>query len=207
MEKLLHAYTKQPIKNVFKYQGIYYPSIGNENVEFNGDTTETAWSKKLGGWSGFWSFLPMIGVKCLLKDINRPYKKVLIDMIESHEEMEISKWYLSEKNRDLGFMWIVKTKKGEYIGEIDEAINLLSLKNFGTQRGNNTSICYGYNEENNMSCGFVHNVMHCFKVGDKVFKENFGDENTPYNEHGRKTIKTYSDLMESAINYAKYAES
>jgi len=43
-----------------------------------------------------------------------------------------------------------------------------------------------------------------FGLGDKIFEPDFGDDDTKYNEHGRKPIRTDADAKQAAINFAAY---
>ena len=52
--------------------------------------------------------------------------------------------------------------------------------------------------------GWSHRAVTGFKVGDKVFEANFGDDKTPFNQHGAKTCKTLDDAKEAARRFAKY---
>ncbi len=203
MKKLVHAYTKEIIPKIFNYDGIYYPAIGSKYTGWNSRRTKTAYNKKLGGWGGFWHFLPEIAIKCKLKDPKRPYKQHVIDMITNHDEMILSKFFYSDDNND-NYMWVVKTPKGEYIGDIDSALSILFLKELGTHGEESDTICFGYNEENGMACGYSHRARQCFQMGDKIFISKFGDDNTLFREHGIDNIMTHADLMESAKSFANY---
>ena len=42
-----------------------------------------------------------------------------------------------------------------------------------------------------------------FGIGDKIFETNYGDDNTPFIEHGSKTINDLSLAKIAAIRFAK----
>ena len=187
----------------FIYEGFYYPVIGCPNTCFEGQKNRVAWSKKLGGYTGLFSWLPYIGIRCKVKNPNKPYKQFVIDKIEKHPEMVIDRWFFNEKDKSNGYMYIVRTKKNEYIGDIKTAYYISDLKDFKTFGKGNT-VCVGYDKKRNMACGWSHRAKVCFGIGDRVFEENYGNDSTPFNKHGRKTIKSYADMMKSAMNFAKH---
>lgn len=52
--------------------------------------------------------------------------------------------------------------------------------------------------------GWSHRACVGFTVGDKIFEEDYGDDNCPYIEHGRVTITHLSQARESAIAFAAH---
>jgi hypothetical protein len=185
---------------IFRYDGFYYPIIGVKFLWENRNH-KIAYEKKLGGYTGFWSFLPYIGIKCKLKNPDKPYKQFVIDAIRNHKQMKIHKWYYNEEHPENGYMWTVRTTDGSYIGDIDMAYSLVWLTYIASV---NKMACYGWSEEKQCALGWSHRARCCFKKGDKVFEENYGNDFTPYTQHGRKTIRNYSDAMKAALNFARY---
>jgi len=187
---------------IFIYEGFYYPVIGCKSVCFGNSKYRNVWSKKLGGYVGWLSWLPYIGIKCKVKNRNKPYKQYVINTIMEHPEMTIIKHYFDNDNKDTGYMWsVVTVKNNDYIGDIATGYGLTNLINLSKISG---TICYGWDPEKKRACGWSHRAMFCFKKGDKVFNKSYGTEKTPYSEHGKKTIKGYSDAMEAAREFAKY---
>ena len=66
------------------------------------------------------------------------------------------------------------------------------------------SNCVGFCEKDQKWYGWSHRAVVGFKLGDKVFETGFGDDSTPYNKHGKKTIKTLADAKLSAQRVAKH---
>ena len=185
------------------YNGFYYPVIGGRSAYWENGMYKIAWLNKLGGYTGWLSWLPVIGLKCIISNTDKPYKQFVIDTIIDHKEMILSKHYFYEDRQDRGFMWTVHTPKGEYIGNIETAYKLSQLRDFKTSGGKETTVCAGWNPETQRAYGWSHRANISFGFGDKIFEENFGDENTPFTQHGRKTIRNYADSMRSAIAFAK----
>ena len=187
----------------FIYNGIYYPVIGCSATCFEGSINKVAWSKKLGGYLGKWSWLPYIGIRCKVSNRNKPYKQFVIDAITNHPEMRLLKWYYEEKDPKM-FMWIVNSDKGHYIGNIYDAYYTTDLTALTTVGGPGSGIQVGYNKKNKTAYGWSHRAKCGFKIGDKLFEEDFGDDDTIYSQHGKKTIRTYADQMKAAANFAKH---
>lgn len=64
--------------------------------------------------------------------------------------------------------------------------------------------CIGLDEDKGIWYGWSHRAIVGFKVGDKIFDPNFGDDKTKFTEHGSKQIKTLNDAKKSAKNFADY---
>ena len=60
------------------------------------------------------------------------------------------------------------------------------------------------NEEKGIWYGWSHRAICGFKIGDKIFEEDFGDNYTPFIKHGSKNIKTLQDAQLSAERFSKY---
>jgi hypothetical protein len=61
----------------------------------------------------------------------------------------------------------------------------------------------GYSEKEKKWYGWSHCAIFGFGVGDKIFKENFGDDKTHFSKHGTETIKNMADAEKSARAFAK----
>ncbi len=63
--------------------------------------------------------------------------------------------------------------------------------------------CIGLDEEKGIWYGWSHRAVTGFKIGDKIFDENFGDDKTKFTEHGATDIKTLEDAKQAAKNFAE----
>jgi hypothetical protein len=101
------------------------------------------------------------------------------------------------------------TPEGHYIGE-DKVAKLLCDKH-GIKpelASPDNKVCsIGFCEKDNKWYGWSHRALVGFKIGDKLFEEEFGDDKTPYIEHGKQTINTLDDAKESAKRFAKSVAS
>ena len=70
-----------------------------------------------------------------------------------------------------------------------------------TKRGKGST---GLDEEKGIWYGWSHRAIFGFKIGDKIFEENFGGEKTRFDEHGSKTIKTLDDAQLAAERFSDY---
>jgi len=97
------------------------------------------------------------------------------------------------------------THDGDYIG--DKKIAKFLCDKLGIKpelRSPSDSVCsIGYSEKDGKWYGWSHRAIVGFQKGDRIFEEEYGDENTPFLKHGRKPIRTLEDAKQSAINFAE----
>lgn len=62
----------------------------------------------------------------------------------------------------------------------------------------------GFDPEENKWCGWSHRAIVCFGIGDKLFEEDFGNEDTLFTDHGSKIITSLEEAKKSAIRFAEY---
>lgn len=98
------------------------------------------------------------------------------------------------------------THDGTYIGEPDiakylfEDVGLDSVES--TTSGGHCNI--GFNSKEQKWYGWSHRAIFGFGIGDKIFEEEFGDDNTNYSEHGSKTITNLDEAKLSAIRFSEH---
>lgn len=81
--------------------------------------------------------------------------------------------------------------------EVDKLLKKFNI----TKRGAGST---GLDEEKGIWYGWSHRAIAGFKIGDKIFEEEFGDDNTPFTQHGSKDIKTLDDAKLAAENFSSY---
>jgi hypothetical protein len=57
-------------------------------------------------------------------------------------------------------------------------------------------------EEEQKWYGWSHRAICGFGIGDRIFEEKYGNDNTPFVKHGRKKIKTLADAKLAASRFA-----
>ena len=79
--------------------------------------------------------------------------------------------------------------------------DVILFKNSITKRGSGST---GLDEEKGIWYGWSHRAIFGFKIGDKIFEEDFGDDQTNFSQHGSKEIKTLDDAKLSAERFSNY---
>lgn len=62
----------------------------------------------------------------------------------------------------------------------------------------------GFSPKDKKWYGWSHRAIYGFKVGDKIFEPDYGDDKTPFNQHGSKDCKTLEDCKKAARAFADY---
>lgn len=98
---------------------------------------------------------------------------------------------------------------GDYIGDVETAKHICDKYGIApeiSQPGN--SVCsIGYSEKHGKWFGWSHRAICGFGIGDKIFEEKYGDDETPYVEHGSKPITTLDDAKLAAQRFAESVAS
>ena len=89
---------------------------------------------------------------------------------------------------------------GQWIGDAKTARFL--CKKLGIRQIQNHSL--GFNEGEQKWYGWSHRAICGFGVGDKLFEEDFGNDKTPFIQHGKKTIVTLDEANQAAICFSRY---
>lgn len=98
--------------------------------------------------------------------------------------------------------------KGDYIGDRDTVKNLIKeygITQFEAHEGSTSRIvAMGYSPKTMRWYGWSHRAVAGFGIGDKIFEADFGDDQTPFIEHGTVTIETLEQAFQSAKAFAEY---
>jgi hypothetical protein len=201
--------------NRFIYKGIYYPVIGNATLgelHTKKYTHRNVYVKKLGGWTGFWSFLPYIGIKCMTKG-KKPYRKFVVDKINNHPEMRIEKHYFNEfgyckkeeaKDKNHFLYAVIRRSKfkeldGLYIGDIATAYSMSNLVYLQGADYDSKVVAVGFNKEEKKWYGWSHRGKYGFGIGSTVREGDIAYNN----EIGEWTAETLEDAKQMAIDFAR----
>lgn len=60
----------------------------------------------------------------------------------------------------------------------------------------------GFNEEDQKWYGWSHRALFGFGIGDMIFEEEYGDEDTDFSNHGSVPIRNLDEAKIAAINFA-----
>lgn len=61
----------------------------------------------------------------------------------------------------------------------------------------------GFSEREQKWYGWSHRAISGFGKGDMIFEPDFGDDKTPFREHGSKPIKNMEDARKAAVAFAR----
>jgi hypothetical protein len=141
----------------------------------------------------------------LLTESSDGIEKKLLD-IEELPYYDIKKeiWKVFDSSTEMESAY---NKNNKYIGPSKLAKNL--VKNFGIKEfdviDEDDNVCsIGFNPDKGIWYGWSHRAIVGFKIGDKIFEEKFGNDNTLFTKHGKNSIKTLDQAKESAKNFARY---
>lgn len=101
---------------------------------------------------------------------------------------------------------VAYTPCGEYIGDSKDAYYICKVKGIIPRLASpDHSVCsIGYNPIEKKWYGWSHRAMCGFGIGDMIFDESFGDDDTDFRRHGETRIETMEDAMKAAIAFASY---
>lgn len=98
------------------------------------------------------------------------------------------------------------SKTGAWIGDARMTRFLCKTKGLRQIQKSQESHCVasiGFNAAEQRWYGWSHRAICGFGIGDKMFDEAFGDDDTPYTEHGTVPIHTIEEARASAVKFAK----
>jgi len=100
------------------------------------------------------------------------------------------------------------TPDGHYIGSPKMARFLVVKKGIRPELATSSNhVCsIGFCRKEQKWYGWSHRAIVGFGIGDKLFEEYCpgATDETPFVEHGRKTIETLSEARQAAVNFANY---
>lgn len=92
----------------------------------------------------------------------------------------------------------------EYIGDVKMARLLIIKMGIRPERIDAThGICsVGWCIDKQKWYGWSHRAICGFEIGDKIFEEKFGNDKTPFTEHGSMPIHSHEEARIAAANFA-----
>jgi hypothetical protein len=101
-------------------------------------------------------------------------------------------------------MVVARNKCGEYIGDKETARLLCEKYAIAPEAREEGGTCIiGWSEATQKYYGWSHRALFGFKIGDKIYEDGFGDDDTRFDQHGTKAIETKEDARRSALNFAE----
>lgn len=95
-------------------------------------------------------------------------------------------------------------KDGGYIGDESEAEYLVGWGIEPERIDEESSVCsVGFRAEDRKWFGWSHRAIAGFGIGDKLYEEQFGDDDTLPRQHGSVTIETIEQARQAAVNFAR----
>lgn len=98
------------------------------------------------------------------------------------------------------------TPDGVYIGDPRVARYLIKERGIVPElAAPDKEVCtVGYCEDDGQWYGWSHRAICGFAIGDRIFDPEYGDENTPFKEHGSQTIRSKVQQRKAAVAFAEY---
>lgn len=97
------------------------------------------------------------------------------------------------------------TPSGDYLGLPDDAEYLYKLGIAPEKASPQHCVCsIGFCKDKQQWVGWSHRAMYSFGLGDRVFDPDYGDDDTPFDQHGERTIETLDDAREAAVAFARW---
>jgi hypothetical protein len=97
------------------------------------------------------------------------------------------------------------TPEGYYIGDSKRAYRLIVKRGIKPELAPSCTVCsIGFCEREQRWAGWSHRAICSFGIGDKIFEACYGDDHTPFIQHGKVTIETLDQAKQAAINFAEY---
>lgn len=97
------------------------------------------------------------------------------------------------------------THNGEYIGNPRIANYLTRKRGIVPELVDDTKrVCsVGYCPSEEKWYGWSHRAICGFGIGDRIYDDNYGDDNTPFVSHGAFTITNGEEARQAAVNFAE----
>lgn len=104
------------------------------------------------------------------------------------------------------YRFVTNDERELYLGDPEQAwfYHKKKLGPFYSTFGYGKPANVAYDPINDQWVGWSHRAMVGFKTGDALFRENEGDENTPFKQYGNKKCQDMNDAFLAACNFANY---
>jgi len=98
------------------------------------------------------------------------------------------------------------TPSGHYIGTSKVANQLCKKMGIVPELASpSDTVCsVGFCKGKEQWFGWSHRAIIGFGLGDRIFEHVYGDDNTPFGQHGEEVIETLDQARVSAVSFADY---
>ncbi len=97
------------------------------------------------------------------------------------------------------------TTSGDYVGDLKFAKYLAGRAIRPEKVDASHTVCsIGYSEPDQAWYGWSHRACVAFRIGDRVFEPEYGDDQTLFTQHGSKEIVSLEDARTAAVAFARY---
>lgn len=102
-------------------------------------------------------------------------------------------------------MRVPYTFGGDYLGSLKTARYLIVKRGiYPIKSKSQHCVCsIGFCPKERKWYGWSHRAICGFGIGDRIYEENYGNDNTPFIKHGRKAIKNLQDARQAAEGFAE----
>ena len=99
----------------------------------------------------------------------------------------------------------VVNARGEYVGDPEFGRYLIREGIEAELIDPQHTVCsVGFCSTDNKWAGWSHRALAKFGIGDRVFEEAYGDDNTLFTQHGSVVIENLAQARQAACNFAAY---
>lgn len=97
------------------------------------------------------------------------------------------------------------TPDGHYIGDSKRAHRLIVKRGIKPELAPGCTVCsIGFCEKDQRWAGWSHRALCSFGIGDRIFEQEYGNDQTPFVEHGRILIENLGQAKKAAIAFAEH---
>lgn len=109
-------------------------------------------------------------------------------------------------NGNLEMVRCYSADTGHYMGNSKMARHLCKkrgIRQIQKAKPEHTVCSIGFNESEQKWYGWSHRAICGFGIGNRLFEEEYGDDNTPFILHGKHMIINLEEAKQSAVRFAE----
>lgn len=120
-------------------------------------------------------------------------------------EIRTERYFVGDDEQEVIIKSAYTIPEGHYIGSSKDAHYLIVKRGIKPELSDTAhSVCsIGFCEREQKWAGWSHRAICHFGIGDRIFEECYGDDDTLFTQHGRIVIETLDQAKRAAINFAE----